>query len=332
MFTLFAKPRTTLGSPRRAHDRPDRGSLTMKNLILIVRVVFGAWMLANGVNHFLGQPLYPEPVGHEPLAIQLLTAFQHSRLLDVAMAMELVTGALILAGVILPVALCVVTPVNVCAVFWALILDHHPTASLLCRRRPGAERPADAGLHRLLQGHAAAAALSLGETDGGGMSWNQTFAWSTGRTPRADYIKALVPLVLAVAFYTLLAKTGRNGEWVLTTLMYPGFVLVAGRLHDMGRTAWLLAVPALLDLAALWLHFFDLKNSLTTPVIVSAAVVSGVFLIWGSSAPARRRRTSSESPRRHKGAGRRSAPLRRQVHMLVAHPADAARHGGHEGA
>ncbi len=31
----------------------------MKHLALIARVVFGAWMLANGVNHFLGQPLYP---------------------------------------------------------------------------------------------------------------------------------------------------------------------------------------------------------------------------------------------------------------------------------
>src|SRR4051794_20066105 len=103
----------------------------MKTLILIGRVVFGAWMLANGVNHFLGQPLYPEPVGHEPLAIQLLTAFQHSRLLDVAMAMELVTGALVLAGVIIPVALCVIAPVNVCAVYWALILEHQPLLALL---------------------------------------------------------------------------------------------------------------------------------------------------------------------------------------------------------
>ncbi len=252
----------------------------MKNLILIARVVFGAWMLANGVNHFFYH-LYPEPVGHEPLAIQLLTAFQHSRLFDVAMAMELVAGALILAGVILPVALCVVMPVNVCAVFWALVLDHNPTASLLAVVALALNGLLMLAYIDYYKGMLQRTALSLGETDGGGMSWNQTFAWSTGRTPRADYIKALVPLVLAVAFYTLLAKTGRNGEWVLTTLMYPGFVLVAGRLHDMGRTAWLLAVPALLDLCAVWLHFFDLKNSLTTPVIVSAAVVSGVFLIWG---------------------------------------------------
>src|ERR1700760_157239 len=103
----------------------------MKTLILVARVVFGVWMAANGLNHFLGYPLYPAPVGHEPLGIQLLTAFQHSRLLDVAMAMELVAGVLILAGVIIPVALCVITPVNVCAVYWALVLEHQPLPALL---------------------------------------------------------------------------------------------------------------------------------------------------------------------------------------------------------
>lgn len=253
----------------------------MKTLILIARVVFGVWMAANGLNHFLGYSLYPAPVGHEPLGIQLLTAFQHSRLLDVAMAMELVAGVLVLSGVIIPVALCVVTPVNVCAVYWALILEHQPLMALLSI----VALALNAGLmlayidyyKGMLQRHA----LSLGET-GGGMTWNETFAWSTGRTSRADYLKALVPLILAAAFYTLLAKTGRNGEWVLATLLYPGFVLVAGRLHDMGQTGWLLLAPGLLDAAALWLHFFsDPKAAITVDVGMAAYVVSIAFLVWG---------------------------------------------------
>ena len=86
----------------------------MKSLLLVARVVFGAWMLANGANHFF-VTLYPEPVGHEPLAIQLMAALQHSRLLDVAMVIQMVTGALILLGLLVPVALCVVTPISVCA-------------------------------------------------------------------------------------------------------------------------------------------------------------------------------------------------------------------------
>lgn len=253
----------------------------MKNLVLIARVVFGVWMAANGLNHFLGYPLYPAPVGHEPLGIQLLTAFQHSRLLDVAMAMELVAGVLILAGVIVPVALCVITPVNVVTVYWALILEHQPLPALLsivALALNGGLMLAYIDYYKdMLQRNV----LSFGETSGGA-SWNQTFAWSTGRTSRIDYVKALVPLLLAAAFYTFLAKTGRNGEWVLATLMYPGFVLVAGRLHDMGQTGWLLLAPGLLSVVALWLHFFsDPKATLTVDVGAAAYVVCIAFLAWG---------------------------------------------------
>ena len=102
----------------------------MKNLVLIGRLVFGLWMLASGANHFF-LSLWPEPVGHEPLAIQLMAALQHSRLLDVAMVMQIVAGALIVAGVLLPVALCVISPISVCAAYWAVILDHQPLGALL---------------------------------------------------------------------------------------------------------------------------------------------------------------------------------------------------------
>jgi uncharacterized membrane protein YhaH (DUF805 family)/uncharacterized membrane protein YphA (DoxX/SURF4 family) len=252
----------------------------MKNLILIARVVFGVWMLANGVNHFFFH-LYPEPVGHEPLAIQLITALQHSRLFDVAMAIQLVAGVLVLAGVILPVALCVVTPVNVCAVFWALILDHNPAASLLALAALALNGLLMLAYIDYYKDMLVRRALTFGETEVA-TSWNPTFAWATGRTSRVNYIKALIPLILAAAFYTVLAKTGRNGEWVLATLLYPGFVLVAGRLHDMGQTAWLLLAPGLVTVIALWLHFFaDPKAALTVDVGVAAYVVCIAFLVWG---------------------------------------------------
>lgn len=102
----------------------------MKSLILIARLVFGAWMLASGANHFLVS-LWPEPTGHEPLAVQLMAALMHSRLYDVAMVIQLVTGVLILAGVLVPVAACVVAPISVCAAYWAVILEHQPLGALL---------------------------------------------------------------------------------------------------------------------------------------------------------------------------------------------------------
>ena len=102
----------------------------MKHLVLVGRLIFGAWMLVNGLNHFFG-PFYPEPTGHEPLAVQLMTSLVHSRLFDVAMAVQLITGALILSGFFVPVALCVVMPISTCAAFWAVILEHQPVGAIL---------------------------------------------------------------------------------------------------------------------------------------------------------------------------------------------------------
>ena len=102
----------------------------MKQLVLVGRLIFGAWMLATGADHFFFS-LWPMPTGHEPLAVQLMSALVHSRLFDVAMAIELVTGALILAGFFVPLALCVVMPVSTCALYWAVILDHQPLGAVL---------------------------------------------------------------------------------------------------------------------------------------------------------------------------------------------------------
>jgi uncharacterized membrane protein YphA (DoxX/SURF4 family) len=101
----------------------------MKPLVLAGRVIFGAWMLVNGLNHFLN--LYPEPVGHQPLSIQLMTALRDGWMLDVAMIIQLVTGMLILTGFFIPAALCVVMPISVCAAFWAVILEHQPMGAFL---------------------------------------------------------------------------------------------------------------------------------------------------------------------------------------------------------
>jgi uncharacterized membrane protein YphA (DoxX/SURF4 family) len=120
MFALRSTPRSVAAAD---------GSAGAKQLVLAGRLIFGAWMVVTGVNYFFVS-LYPLPTGHEPLAMQLMTALVNSRLLDVVVAIQLVTGVLILIGVFVPVALCVVMPLSVCAAFWE-ILDHQPLGLLL---------------------------------------------------------------------------------------------------------------------------------------------------------------------------------------------------------
>ena len=251
----------------------------MRALILVGRLVFGAWMLLNGAN-YLFVSLYPQPTGHEPLAVQLMAALVHSRLLNVAMVIQLVTGALILIGAFIPVALCVVMPICVCALYWSVVLEHQPLGALLALvafALNGLLMLAYLDYYKsMLQRHA----LTLGERKGGVVSYEARFANPSGRTSRGDFIGALIPLLAAAALYFFLVKN-RNGDWVLVTLLFPAAVLHARRLHDMGQTAWLLLIPGLLDVTAIWLHMNKSNPEIRPGVVLAAVVVSAAFVLWG---------------------------------------------------
>lgn len=118
MFALRSKPRWF------------GGGAAMRQPLFFGRLVFGAWMVASAGNYWLFS-FWPLPIGHEPLAIQLMAALTHSGLFGVAMAIQLVTGALILAGLFVPVSLCVVMPITTCALYWSVILDHQPLGMML---------------------------------------------------------------------------------------------------------------------------------------------------------------------------------------------------------
>lgn len=250
----------------------------MKNLIIAGRVLLGAWMLINGANHFLS--LYPEPVGHEALAAQLMASLIHSRLLDVVMVIQVVTGALILAGLLVPLALCVLMPTLVCAVYWSVILEHRPLGALLALVALALN-----GLLMLAylddyRGVLQRRAFTLGESAQTGMNYETLFAYPGGRTSRAGFIQGLVPLLAVAVFYYFLVRN-RNGDWVLVTLLYPAMVLHARRLHDMGLTALLLLIPGAIDVAAIWLHLSGRSLAVQPAIALAAVIVSAAFIVWG---------------------------------------------------
>ena len=113
------------------------------------------------------------------------------------------------------------------------------------------------------------------------MNFESVFANPTGRTGRGAFTGALVVLVLAIAFYIFVARAGRNGQWVVVTLLYPTFVLLARRLHDMGKTAWLLVVPGAPCLAAAWFTLFSADAQLATETTWAALALLAVFAAWG---------------------------------------------------
>jgi uncharacterized membrane protein YhaH (DUF805 family) len=253
----------------------------MKPLILVGRLIFGAWMLASGVNHFFVS-LWPLSPGHEPLALQLMAALSHSGLLGVAMTIQLVTGALILTGFLVPVALCVVMPISTCALYWSVILDHQPLGALLAVAAfalNGLLMLAYIDYYKAaLQRHA----LTIGESSAERKSFDFLYVNPNGRTSRGQFVAALIVLLMVAAFYAFIVK-GLTAHWCMLMLVFPGVVLHARRLHDMGHSAWLVLVPGVLIVLAFagWLRLITLSAPLNTAVPLSALVVAAAFALWG---------------------------------------------------
>jgi uncharacterized membrane protein YhaH (DUF805 family) len=253
---------------------------TLKQLALATRLIFGAWMLLNGANHFFFS-LWATPTGQEPLSTELMTALVDSRLLDVCMLIELVAGALILLGYFVPAALCVVMAVSTCALFWA-VLDHQPLSlglAVVAFALNGLLMLAHLDYYK---GALQRAPLTLGESDRR-TSFNTLYVQPSGRTSRGTFLAALLPLALAILWYAYKGPAIDYASWGVLVLLYPAVVLHVRRLHDMGRTGWLMLVPAVLAVVAMgiWANRISLGAQLNVTVPLIALVVFVGFALWG---------------------------------------------------
>ena len=112
------------------------------------------------------------------------------------------------------------------------------------------------------------------------MNFDTLFVNPAGRTGRGEFIGALITLLAAFAFYYFLVP-GRNSQWVQLVFLFPAVVLHARRLHDMGRAAWLLIVPAALIVINAWLYLYNPGAASKGIVTAAAVVVSAAFIVWG---------------------------------------------------
>lgn len=203
----------------------------MNALAFPLRLAFGVYLLLNGVNHFFG-PFYAEPAGTEPLAVQLMSALRHSHLFDVVMGFELATGVLILAGLAVPFALCVAMPISVCALYWALVLEHDPLWSALALAALAANAALMFAHLEAYRGVLARHALAAGERPEAVDNYDGLFMNPAARTPFAPFVAALLVLVAALAFYWFLVPSV-TGSFAMATMSLPAVLLFVGRLNGM---------------------------------------------------------------------------------------------------
>jgi uncharacterized membrane protein YphA (DoxX/SURF4 family) len=93
----------------------------MKYALWFVRLVFAAWMIPAGLNHFV--PLFPQPMGSKPLSHELIVALLDSHLFGLVKAVELIAGISVLTGLYTPLGLIVCMPVSFCVFYWDTPLE-----------------------------------------------------------------------------------------------------------------------------------------------------------------------------------------------------------------
>ena len=93
----------------------------MKYAVWFVRLVFGAWMVPAGLEHFI--PIFPQPMGSQPLSEELIVALLNSHLFDIVKAVELIAGLCVLTGFYAPLAVVMCMPVSFCVFYWDTPLE-----------------------------------------------------------------------------------------------------------------------------------------------------------------------------------------------------------------
>lgn len=93
----------------------------MRYAVWFVRFLFAAWMIPAGINHFV--PIFPQPMGSQPLSMELILALLDSHLFDLVKAVELLAGIALLFGTWTPLALAVCLPVSFCVFYWDAPLE-----------------------------------------------------------------------------------------------------------------------------------------------------------------------------------------------------------------
>jgi uncharacterized membrane protein YphA (DoxX/SURF4 family) len=88
----------------------------MRYAVWFVRLVYAAWMIPAGLNHFIR--LYPQPIGNRPLSIEVFTALLDSGLFTLVKATELAVGLAVLFGFRLPLFLLMALPVSFTVWYW----------------------------------------------------------------------------------------------------------------------------------------------------------------------------------------------------------------------
>ena len=88
----------------------------MKYAVWTLRLIFAAWMIPAGIEHFI--QIFPQPMGGTPLSQEMIVALLNSHLFDIVKAVEFIAGAMLLFGYYPALGLVICMPVSFNVFYW----------------------------------------------------------------------------------------------------------------------------------------------------------------------------------------------------------------------
>ena len=203
-----------------------------------LRVLFGVVLVLSALQYFLPALLsfVPSYTWQDPMSVRLMTMFDRSGLLAVAMFIHLVAGALLIVNRGVPFALAALMPVNVCGTFISLFVEGDPLIGLVAVLTLAVNALLMLAYLPYYRGVLEGGQLADGEQAEPGRNYESLFVNPLGNAPASAYPGAALVLLAALAFYWYVVL-GLNSLTGLVVLAIPAVLLVAGWVRALGRRA-----------------------------------------------------------------------------------------------
>jgi hypothetical protein len=208
----------------------------MTRALDILRLLLGAVLAIGAIDYFMPF-LLPFEMTHtwqDPMAARLMTAFDRSGLLAVAMFIHVAAGALLLVNRAVPFALAALMPVNVCGLYISLFLEGDPALAVLAIAIVAVNALLMLAYLPSYRDVLAGGALADGESAEDGRNYNSLFVNPLSDAPPAAYLGGALVLAAALAFYWFVVPFS-NGTTGVVTLAVPTVLLAAGWVRALTR-------------------------------------------------------------------------------------------------
>lgn len=210
----------------------------MNRALDALRVVFGAVLALIALRYLLPSlvTFLPAPHWQDPMAIRLLTQFDHSGLLGVAMAIYLVAGALLVLNRAVPFSLAALVPVNINGAFISLLVERDALLSLVALAILAVNGLLMLAYLPYYRGVLSPGQLADGEGPEDGENYASLYVNPVNTAPASAYPPAALVLLAALAFYWFVVR-GLNSTTGLVVLAIPTLVLAVGWARALSRKA-----------------------------------------------------------------------------------------------